>query len=178
MIPKPETFQCMLDDANFTVDVFTGVNAVNRRSSDFIMMFDYETFKHYGTFAANYGRYACFGNSVDCVRCGMQSSPSGDYRISEHQFHRWERMVVPYLEAHAGLFKYMFARPNAFAPAYNLRRPIKGPPILCNVDPSHHDCCGARLGLNALPRQHDNRSLSVPDHVAQALIKRAAAVAL
>ena len=150
----------MLSNDDFTVDTFSGDNAQNRRVSDFILHLDYETFRIYGMLSQFYGQFACFGKPEDCVKCYLQSNVAGDYRIAENQFMRWERMMAPHLKAPQGLFKFMFVRPNALIPAYMLRGGINvsAMPIACHAEGDRASCCGVHLGLDIMPRQHDNAS--------------------
>ena len=160
IIPRPDTLDCMMSNDDFSVDAFSGDNAKNRRASDFILHIDYETFRIYSMLSKFYGQYGCFGKSEDCIRCQVQSSPEGDYRIAENQFQRWERLMAPYMGSFDGLYKFMFVRPNALTPAYSIRGVVNTTSmgVLCNADANASYCCGARIGLDAVPRQHDNIS--------------------
>jgi len=159
LIPRPTAYGCMLSTDTFSVDIFTGDNAANVRTSDFSLNIDYATFLRYAEYASQYGQYACHGDYAGCKRCGLQYDRYGDYRIAENQFFRWERLHAPNLRPHHGLFKFMFIRTNAAVPAFMVRQPINvtaadnwGP---CrNAD----DCCGVRPAIDPHPRQHDNRS--------------------
>ena len=165
LIPRIDSVLCMLDSSSFSTAVFNS-SGESYRSSDFIMHFDYDTFREYGNFGRNYGRYACIGDgplesyAKKCAECELMSG-NGDYRISEQQFHRWVRMMVPHVSPHQGYYKFMFTRLNAMIPAYSLQRAIYMTEQTgrCNIDPNHTDCCGVRIVLDELPRQHDDPKL-------------------